>query len=109
LKKPAQFYGPLRVKSAEFKMNGGGKCPGCSFADTRWYITLSGPSATRGLLILVEPFFGRVTSISESGDAESPGVLSQPLSLITSRSRAGAQSTYLLVVGDQGKNNGPGQ
>jgi len=65
LKELAKFYGPLRIKSAEFRMNGGGKCPGCSFADPRWYITLSGPGATRGLLIVVEPFFGRVTSISE--------------------------------------------
>jgi hypothetical protein len=66
LKELAKFYGPLRIKSAEFRMNGGGKkCPGCSFADPRWYITLSGSGTTRGLLIIVEPFFGRITSISE--------------------------------------------
>jgi len=66
LRELAKFYGPLRVKSAEFRMNGGGKCPGCSFADPRWYITLSGSGTTHGLLIVVEPFFGRITSISDS-------------------------------------------
>lgn len=66
LKELAKFYGPLRMKSAEFKMNGGGKCPGCSFADPRWYITASGSGTTHGLLIVVEPFFGKITSISDS-------------------------------------------
>jgi hypothetical protein len=61
----AKFYGPLRIKSARFSMNGGRKCPGCSFAYPRWEITLSKVGTPRGLLIVVEPFFGKITSIAE--------------------------------------------
>lgn len=64
-KELAKFYGPLQIKSAEFRMNGGGKCQGCSFADPSWEIMLSGTGNIRGLLIIVEPFFGRIASISE--------------------------------------------
>jgi hypothetical protein len=62
----AKLYGPLRIYSARFSMNGGSKCTGCSFVYPRWDITLSGIGAPRGLLIVVEPFFGRITSISDS-------------------------------------------
>jgi hypothetical protein len=65
LKELAKFYGQLRIKHVEFSMNAGGKCKGCSFADARWYITLSRVGSPRGLLLVVEPFFGKITSISE--------------------------------------------
>jgi hypothetical protein len=64
LKELSKFYGPLRIKSARFSMNVGKKCTGCSFVNPTWEITLSG-SGTRSLLIIVEPFFGKITSISE--------------------------------------------
>ena len=59
----SQFFGPLKIKKAEFSMNAGGKCSGCSFAYPTWDITLSGASA-HGISIMVEPFFGRITSLS---------------------------------------------
>lgn len=62
----AKLYGPLRIYSARFSMNGGSKCTECSFVYPRWNITLSGIGTPRGLLIVVEPFFGRITSISDS-------------------------------------------
>jgi hypothetical protein len=65
LKDLAKLYGPLRIYSARFSMNGGSKCTGCSFVYPRWDITLSGIGAPRGLLMVVEPFFGRITSISD--------------------------------------------
>jgi hypothetical protein len=65
LKELGRFYGPLRIKSARFSMNGGEKCAGCSFVDPSWEITVSKSGDTRGLLIIVEPFFGKITSIAE--------------------------------------------
>lgn len=62
----ANFYGPLRIHSARFSINGGSKCTGCSFVYPRWDITLSGIGSSGWLLIVVEPFFGRITSISDS-------------------------------------------
>src|SRR5271156_2461043 len=58
-----KLYGPLRIHSASFSMNGGIKCTGCSFVYPRWDITLSGIGTPRWLLIVIEPFFGRVTSM----------------------------------------------
>jgi len=66
LKELSRFYGPLQIKSAEFRMNGGQKCAGCSFADPRWYVTASETGSAHGLLVVVEPFFGKITSISDS-------------------------------------------
>jgi hypothetical protein len=65
LKDLSRFYGPLQIKNAEFRMNGGQKCAGCSFANPNWYITASEVGSTHGLLIIVEPFFGKITSIGE--------------------------------------------
>jgi len=65
LKEHGQFYGPLRIESTRFSMNGGGKCAGCSFVDPSWEITVSESGDTRRLLIIVEPFFGKITSIAE--------------------------------------------
>jgi hypothetical protein len=65
LKQLAEFYGKLRIKSAEFLINGGGKCVGCSFVYPRWNVYLSGASTPRGLFIVVEPFFGKITHIGE--------------------------------------------
>ncbi len=64
LKELVQFYGPLKIKSAEFFMNGGRKCAGCSFVLPRWEIKLSATHATGWLSITIEPFFGRITSLS---------------------------------------------
>jgi hypothetical protein len=65
LKELAEFYGSLQVKNIEFRMNGGTKCTGCSFVNPSWYITLSEVGTPRGLLVVVEPFFGKITSVSE--------------------------------------------
>lgn len=64
LKQLSQFYGPLKIESAEFSMNAGGKCSGCSFAYPTWDVTVSGPGPVRSLSITIEPFFGRITSLS---------------------------------------------
>jgi hypothetical protein len=66
LKELEQFYGKLRVKSAEFSINAGGKCDGCSFVYARWDISLSAAGTSRGLSVVVEPFLGRITSLSSS-------------------------------------------
>jgi hypothetical protein len=58
-----QFYGPLKIKSAQFFMNGGQKCAGCSFVYPRRVVSLSG-GITHGLSITIEPFFGRITNLS---------------------------------------------
>lgn len=63
LKELRQFYGPLKIKSAQFFMNGGQKCAGCSFVYPRWVVSLSG-GVTHGLSITIEPFFGRITDLS---------------------------------------------
>ncbi|HEY6768906.1 MAG TPA: hypothetical protein VI386_29480 [Candidatus Sulfotelmatobacter sp.] len=65
LKELAQFYGKLRVESATFSMNAGVKCAGCSFVAPSWQITVSESGNFRGLLIIIEPFFGKITSIAE--------------------------------------------
>jgi hypothetical protein len=41
VKQLAEFYGKLRIKSAEFLMNAGQKCAGCSFAYPRWNVYVS--------------------------------------------------------------------
>jgi len=64
LKELSQFYGPLKIKSAEFSVNAGAKCSGCSFAGPSWQVRVSATHAVRWLSITVEPFFGRITSLS---------------------------------------------
>jgi hypothetical protein len=63
LRELKQYYGPLKIKSAEFSVNGGGKCAGCSFVLPWWDIKLSG-GGPHGLSIIIEPFFGRITHLS---------------------------------------------
>jgi hypothetical protein len=65
LKELEQFYGPLEIKDARFSVNAGTKCPGCSFAGPAWYLSVSQSNTGRGLLIVVDPFSGRITSLSE--------------------------------------------
>jgi len=55
LKELSQFYGPLRITGAEFFMNGGGKCAGCSFVLPRWEIKVSAPHGVRWLSLTIEP------------------------------------------------------
>jgi hypothetical protein len=64
IKELSQFYGPLKIKSAVFFMNGGGKCAGCSFVLPRWEVKASATRDVRWLSITIEPFFGRITSLS---------------------------------------------
>jgi hypothetical protein len=64
LKDLSEFYGPLKITTAEFFINGGQKCAGCSFVLPRWEIKLSAPDNVRWLSITVEPFFGRITNLT---------------------------------------------
>jgi hypothetical protein len=64
LKELSQFYGPLTVKSAQFFMNGGQKCAGCSFVLPLWEVKVLAAHDARWLSITVEPFFGRITNLS---------------------------------------------
>jgi hypothetical protein len=59
-----KFYGPLEIENAQFFMNGGGKCAGCSFVLPRWEVKVSGRRDVRWLSITIEPFFGRITNLS---------------------------------------------
>lgn len=65
LKDLSRLYGPLRITKAEFVMNGGGKCAGCSFADLRWWINVDEVDTQRALQITIEPFQGKINGISE--------------------------------------------
>lgn len=64
LKELNAFYGPLRIKKVRFSV-AGIKEPGSSFADLRWYIDAQEVGTPRALQITVEPFRGRIDSISE--------------------------------------------
>jgi hypothetical protein len=61
----SKIYGPLQIKSVRFSLNVGRKCQACSFADPSWNIAVSEVGTSRSLFIVVEPFFGKITSISE--------------------------------------------
>jgi len=61
----SMIYGPLQIKRATFSMNIGQKCQGCSFVAPSWEITISEVGTSRSLLIVVDPFVGKITSISE--------------------------------------------
>ena len=65
LKDLSTLYGPLRITKAEFVMNGGGKCAGCSSADLRWWINADEVDTQRALQITIEPFQGKINGISE--------------------------------------------
>jgi len=64
LKELSRFYSPLKIKSAEFSMNEGQKCAGCSFVLPWWEVKISAPHGVRWLSIIIEPFFGRITNLS---------------------------------------------
>jgi hypothetical protein len=64
LKELSRLYGPLKIKSAQFFMNGGQKCAGCSFVLPRWEVKVSATHDVRWLSITIEPFFGRITNLS---------------------------------------------
>jgi hypothetical protein len=66
LKELSQFYGPLKITSAEFFINGGRKCAGCAFVLPRWDINVSRGKRV-SMRITIEPFYGRITALS-SGD-----------------------------------------
>lgn len=66
LKKIEEFYGPLQIKKASFSMNVGTKCVQCSFALPNWLVSASEFRGSHNLVIVVEPFFGKITSISQS-------------------------------------------
>jgi hypothetical protein len=65
LKELSSFYGPLKIKSATFSMNAGTKCAGCSFAGPAWYISAAKVNTGQGLSLVIEPFFGRISSLTE--------------------------------------------
>jgi hypothetical protein len=66
LKELAAFYGPLKIKGAEFDIHGNGdKCAGCSFADLHWSIDAEEVGTGRTLQITIEPFNGKIDGISE--------------------------------------------
>jgi hypothetical protein len=61
-----EFYGPLQIKKARFSVAGNSmKEPHSSFADLRWYIDAEEVGTLRVLQITVEPFGGKIDSISE--------------------------------------------
>lgn len=64
LKELSSIYGPLRVTKASLKI-ASLKEPGASFADLHWYITAKRVGSKKTLAIMVEPFHGRIISISE--------------------------------------------
>ncbi len=67
LKELSEFYGQLAIKSATFVLIGKSpKKPGSSFADLHWYVYANKVGTTRTLLILVEPFFGKVVAINDN-------------------------------------------
>jgi hypothetical protein len=66
LKELSQFYGPLKVTSAEFSINVGRKCTSCAFVLPGWDINVSRGKRV-SMRITIEPFYGRITALS-SGD-----------------------------------------
>lgn len=62
----AAFYGAIRIEKARFDLYSGAKCEGCSFADLRWYIDAEEVDRQRELQITLDPFEGKIDSISES-------------------------------------------
>jgi hypothetical protein len=60
------LYGPLRLTNAAFHTSGAEKCSGCTFAELRWSIELVEVGTPRRLHIFIEPFTGRVVSLTES-------------------------------------------
>jgi hypothetical protein len=66
LRELSTFYGPLRIRKITYNIYNGEKCVGCSFADLSWYIEAAETGTSRRLRVSVEPFAGKITSITES-------------------------------------------
>jgi hypothetical protein len=64
LKDLSGIYGPLQVTAADFK-TATLKEPGASFASLHWFIRAKRRGSEKTLAIMVEPFHGRIISISE--------------------------------------------
>jgi hypothetical protein len=64
LKELSGIYGPLQTTVANFK-TASLKEPGASFADLHWYVRAKRVSSEKSLAIMVEPFHGRIISITE--------------------------------------------
>jgi hypothetical protein len=64
LKELSSIYSPLQITEAKFKVTGL-KEPESSFADLHWYITAKREGGKKTLQIMVEPFHGRITAISD--------------------------------------------
>jgi hypothetical protein len=60
------FYGSLRIEKVVYNLYDGQKCAGCAFADLSWYIEAAETGTLRRLRMSVEPFEGKITSITES-------------------------------------------
>ena len=61
----SRLYGPLWITKAEFVMNGGGKCAGCSFADLRWWINADQVDTQRAdNYRTIQPSHGKINCIS---------------------------------------------
>jgi hypothetical protein len=64
LKGLSSVYGPLQITEANFR-TAGPKEPGSYFADLHWYITAKHKGSLKMLKIMVEPFNGKITALSE--------------------------------------------
>ena len=64
LKGLSSIYGPLQITEAKFETTGP-KEPGSYFADLHWYVTAKRVGASEKVQIMIEPFYGRITAISQ--------------------------------------------
>lgn len=60
------IYGPLQITEAHFRI-AGPKEPGAYSTDLHWYITAKHSGSSKTLQIIVEPFKGKITSLSDAG------------------------------------------
>jgi hypothetical protein len=74
-RKLAEFYGPLRVTSAVFRVTsvnerdrGRLTTPGDNIAELVWYVMTKEVGTTRELQIRVDPFVGNILSVSEADE-----------------------------------------
>lgn len=63
LKELSSIYGPLQITEASFRV-AGLKEPETSFADLHWLITAKCVGTKNSLLIMVEPFHGKIIGMS---------------------------------------------
>ena len=64
LKQLSEIYGQLQITEANFR-TASLKEPGASFADLHWQIRAKRSGSGKALAIMIEPFHGRIVSISE--------------------------------------------